>query len=315
MRAVIDVVLPIFVIILIGFLAGRHKLLGAASSDALNRFVYFIALPVLLFHALAKTEPAQILNVPFLAAYLGAQALLLVAAAALALVAFRRPLEEASLFAMASVFGNTGYMGIPLAAAAFGSAAAVPAAIATVFGTALIIAVSTIGIELGLTAHGRRYRHVLTDVVAALAKSPLIMASLLGIIWSVAEVPLWTPLDRLCGILGAAAGPCALIAIGLFLVGKRPSSGIAESGAIIALKLVVHPLLTALLALAVFDVEPLWATVAILMAALPMGANVFVLAQRYDVYVERVSAATLLTTVLAVITLSALFTRPGWGTG
>jgi predicted permease len=86
----------------------------------------------------------------------------------LALVVFRRPLEEAGLFAMACVFGNTGYMGIPLAAAAFGETAAVPAAIATVFGTAWIIAVVTVGIEMGLSAHGRAYRHVLADVTGAL---------------------------------------------------------------------------------------------------------------------------------------------------
>ena len=81
----------------------------------------------------------------------------------------------------------------------------------------------------------------------------------------------------------------------------------------VLIKLVVHPLFTAWLALAVFDVDPRWATVAILMAALPTGANVFVVAQRYDVYVERISAATLISTVLAVLTLSLLFTFPeGW---
>lgn len=312
MRAVIDVVLPVFGIILVGFIAGRHKLLGPASSDALNRFVYFIALPVLLFHALATTAPAHIFNLPFLAAYLGGQAILLLSVTLLALAIFKRPLQEASLFGMASVFGNTGYMGIPLAAAAFGSAAAVPAAIATVFGTAWIIAAVTIGIEVGLTAQGRPYRHVMADVVGALAKNPLIGASLLGIGWSLMDVPLWTPIDRLCSMLGAAAGPCALIAIGLFLVGKKPSSGAGESGAMVALKLIAHPLLTAWLALAVFEIEPLWATVAILMAALPTGANVYVLAQRYDVYVERVSAVTLLSTVLAVLTLSLLFVWPDW---
>ena len=81
---------------------------------------------------------------------------------------------------------------------------------------------------------------------------------------------------------------------------------------IVALKLIVHPLLTAWLGLVVFEVERLWATVAILMAALPIGANAFVLAQRYNVYVERISAATLISTILAVLTLSVLFARPGW---
>ena len=279
----------------------------------LNRFVYFVALPVLLFQSLARTAPAQIFDIPFLAAYLGGQSLLMLASGLLAFFAFHRPLEEASLFAMAAVFGNTGYMGIPLAAAAFGDAAAVPAMIATVFGTAWIVAVVTICIEVGLTSHGRPYRHVIADVGMALARNPLFGSSLLGIAWSLSGVPVWAPLDRLCSILGAAAGPCALVSIGLFLVGKQPARGPAKAAAMVLIKLVVHPLFTAWLALAVFDVDPRWATVAILMAALPTGANVFVVAQRYDVYVERISAATLISTVLAVLTLSLLFTFPeGW---
>jgi malonate transporter and related proteins len=310
MSAIVNVVLPVFAIILIGYLAGRYRLLGAASSEALNLFVYWIALPVLLFHSLARVRPEQIFNGPFLLAYLGGQAVILIGGALVAFVLFRRPIEEASLFAMSGAFGNTGYMGIPLAMAAFGDAAGLPAAIATVFGTALIIAAATICIELGLTVHGRPYRHVLADVGTALVRNPLIIASLMGIVWSLLDVPLWAPLDRLCGILGAAAGPCALVAIGLFLVGKPIGSGAAETAAMVTLKLVVHPLLTGWLALFVFDVDPLWATVAILMAALPTGANAFVLAQRYGVYVERVSTATLISTVLAVLTLSLLFAMP-----
>jgi len=312
MRAVIDVVLPVFAIILTGYLAGRRGLLGPASSEALNRFVYWLALPVLLFHALAKVRPEEIFNAPFLAAWLGGVAAVGLGAALMALLLLRRSTEEASLFAMAAAFGNTGYMGIPLAAAAFGPQAALPAAIATVFGSAALIAAVTVGVELGLTAHGRPFRHVAADVALALAKNPLIGASALGIAWSALGLPVWAPLDRFCGILGAAAGPCALVAIGLFLVGKPVAADPLETAAMVAFKLLVQPLVTAWLALAVFDVEPLWAAVAILQAALPTGANAFVLAQRYGVYVDRVSAATLVSTVAAVLTLSVLFALPGW---
>jgi malonate transporter len=273
MAAVIDVVLPIFAIILVGYLAGRRGLMGPASSEALNLFVYYLALPVLLFHALARVRPEQIFNGPFLAAYLGGQALVLLAGGLIALLAFRRPLEEASLFAMAGVFGNTGYMGIPLAMVAFGQPAGLPAAIATVFGTAIVIAVATVGIELGLSAHGRPYRHVLADVGLGLVRNPLIMASALGMAWSSIGLPVWAPLDRFCSILGAAAGPCALVAIGLFLVGKPVGSGMGQTSAMVVIKLVAHPLLTGWLALFVFPVEPLWAKVAILMAALPAPAS------------------------------------------
>lgn len=310
MRAVVDVVLPVFAIILVGYASGRYRLLGDAGGEVLNRFVYFVALPVLLFQSLARATPAQIFDLSFLAAYLGGQSLLMLASGLLAFFAFRRPLEEASLFAMATIFGNTGYMGIPLAAAAFGDEAAVPAMIATVFGTAWIVTVVTICIEVGLTAHGRPYHHVISDVGMALARNPLFGGSLLGIAWSLGGIPVWAPLDRLCSILSAAAGPCALVSIGLFLVGKPWAQAPGETASMVLIKLVVHPLFTAWLALAVFDVEPRWATVAILMAALPTGANVFVVGQRYGVYLERISAATLISTVLAVLTLSVLFSFP-----
>lgn len=314
MRAVIEVVLPVFAIVLLGWVAGTRKLLGAAASEALNGFVYWMALPVLLFAALASVPPTAIFDLPFLGAYLGAQLATMAAALVTARRLLGRPLEEASLFAMSSVFGNTGFMGIPLALAAFGPDAGLPAAVATVFGSAVVIALATLGVEAGLTAHGRPYRHVAADVGLALARNPLIGASVLGIAWSFAGLPLWPPLARFCDILGAAAGPCALVAIGLFLVGKPMATGPAETGLMVAFKLVVHPLLTAWLALGVFDVAPLPAAVAVLMAALPTGANVFVLAGRYGVYVDRVSAATLVSTVLAVASLSALFARSAWWT-
>lgn len=315
MRAVIEVVLPVFAIILTGYLAGRRRLLGPDAGEALNLFVYYVALPVLLFHALAKVPTEQIFNARFLAAYLGGQAALFVVSLCAALLAFRRTLEEAGLFAMSSVFGNTGFMGIPLAIVAFGPEGGLPAAIATVFGSAMLIAAATLLVEVGLTAHGRPYHHVVRDVGLALARNPLIVASLLGIAWSALGLPLWAPLDRFCGILGAAASPCALFAIGLFLVGKPVGHGAAETAAIVALKLLVQPLLTGWLALHVLQAEPLWAAVAVLMAALPTGANAFVLAQRYGVYVERVSTATLASTALAVLTLSLLFLLPEWWMG
>jgi len=116
------------------------------------------------------------------------------------------------------------------------------------------------------------------------------------------------PVDTFCGILGAAAGPSALFAIGLFLVGIPIARGAPEVAAVTAMKLIVHPLATWVFAVHVLDVAPEWTAVGVLMAALPTGANVFVLAQNYRLYEARGSAVILVSTVVSVVTLPALFT-------
>ncbi|MBM3582081.1 MAG: hypothetical protein FJX37_08970, partial [Alphaproteobacteria bacterium] len=147
MIPILDVVLPVFAIILAGYAAGRMGWLGEASSDALNRFVYYCALPALFFGSLARIEPARIFDPAFLAAYTGGQLAVFVAAFASARLLFKNSPAEASLFAMGGIFANSGYMGVPLALVAFGADGIPPTIVATVFMSMIFIALVTILIE------------------------------------------------------------------------------------------------------------------------------------------------------------------------
>lgn len=307
MGPIVNVVLPVFAIILAGYLAGRSGLLGEASSDALNRFVYWLALPVLLFYSMARVTPSEIFNVPFLLAFGVASLATMAVAFVVARLAFKGGLAENALFAMTSVFGNTGFMGIPLTLVAFGEPGTLPAIVATVFQTAVLVALTAALIELGQAGHGRRN---VVWILRSLAKNPLLISPIAGILVSVLGLKLPEPVSNFCAILSPAAGPCALFAIGLFLVGKPLRRGLGEVAVMTAFKLVVQPIVTWWLAFHVFHVAPLWATVAVLVAALPAGANCFVLAQAYGVYVQRTSAAILISTVAAVATVSVLFALP-----
>jgi len=304
--SIINAVLPVFAIILCGYLAGRFGVLGAESSEALNRFVYWIALLVLLFHSMARVRPDEILNWPFIGAFTSGLMVTMAVTIVLATLLFRRKLAEAGLAGMTSVFGNTGYMGIPLAIAAFGEGARVPAVVAVIIPAIVIVPTAIVCIEIGLS-EGRRAR-IAGDVIGALARNPLIVSSVAGIAWSFSGLMLPVPVDRFCGILGAAAGPSALFAIGLFLVGIPIARGAPEVGAVTVMKLIIHPLLTWIFAAHVFDVSPEWTRVGVMMGAVPIGASAFVLAQNYGLYEERSSTAILVSTVVSVLTLSALFT-------
>ncbi len=307
MEAVFTIVGPVFGVIGAGYLAGRGGLLGEASSEALNGFVYWIAMPILLFRAIATTDPAISFNGRYLAAYLLAAAATAALAVAVARFGFRRDPAQATLFGMSSVFANTGYMGIALFVVAFGVDGTLPAVVTTVMMAAIVIG----GVDAVLTA--LRKDGGANGVVRALASNPFLISAVLGVAWAFTGLALPAPVDTFCLLLGQAAGPSALFAIGLFLVGRSVRRDVGEVVAMCAFKLVVHPLIAWVTLVHLFAVDPAWAIAGVVLAALPTGVNPFVLAQRHGVYVERSSIAVVVSTLGSVVTLSVLLSVFGVG--
>jgi malonate transporter and related proteins len=305
MNALLNVSLPVFAIILGGYLAARSGLLGQGSTGALNAFVYYFALPPLLFLSMARVPLGEIFYWPYLAAYVGGILGTFILSLAAGMLVFRGRPAELSLQGMTAVFSNTGYMGVPLFLTAFGDKGVLPALILTVFNGAVVVGIVVSLIELDLSKGGHPLR-ILGDVGLALLRNPLVMAAAIGILWSAAALPLPKPLTNLCEILGAASGPCALFAMGLSLVAHAGGGRAVETGWLVFLKLVAQPAVTAWLAFGVLDLDPFWATSAVILAALPTGALTFVVAQRYGLYVAQTTQATLASTVLSVVTVSAL---------
>jgi len=306
MQPVINVVLPVFAIILTGYLAGRFRLLGDESGEVLQRFVFYVAMPVLLFYAMARVNPQDILNGPYLTAYLGGQAITFAFTLIVAKIWFKRRPAEAALSGMATIYGNTGYMGIPLIMAAFGPDWVVPAIIATIINAAVVMGVVAAIIEADLSV-GDGFTGVLKDVSRALLRNPLLVAPVLGFAWAMTGLGLAAPVETFSKILGAAAGPCALFSIGLSLVGKSLHRDPLEVSWMVFLKLFVHPAATWLIAFHFLEMDVMWATLAVVMGALPTGANIFILARQYNLSLDRTSAVILISTVVSVLSLSVLF--------
>jgi predicted permease len=306
MTAIINVVLPVFAIMLAGYLAGRFGLLGDASSDALNRFVYYGALPALFIVSLSRVGSGEALNWSFIAALGGGMLATFVLAIAVAVFAFPNRLGALGLHGMSAIFSNSGYIGIPLLITAFGEAGKLPAIIGAVITGAVIVPIAVVIIELDLS-RGARPLVILRHVVLAVARNPLVLAAGAGLLLSILGLGLPRPIATFLDIMGAAAGPCALFAIGLFMVGRSLRAGPVEVGWLVALKLAVQPAITWWLAYKVFTMPPVWAASAVILAALPTGALVFVLAQQYNIYLQRSTAAIVISTIVSVLTLSVLF--------
>jgi hypothetical protein len=310
MIAVIQVVIPVFGIILSGYLCGRFQLLGAASTDALNRFVYYVALPALFVISMARVDIGDILNWPFLLALGGAQIATFALALVLGAFVFPGRLGTLSLHGLTAVFSNTGYMGIPLLQTAFGDAGVLPAVVATVWHGAVLMGLGIVLLEADFT-RGAGSLRLLANVGKGVASSPLILAAVAGLAWSALKLPIPAAAGTFFDILAAAAAPCALFAMGLFLVGRSMTAGAGEVSWLVVLKLLVQPALTYVLAFEVLEMDRLWAVSAVVLAALPAGALVFVLAQQYGTYTQRSTSAILVSTVLSVLTLSLLFALIG----
>jgi malonate transporter and related proteins len=310
MIAVLNVVLPVFGIILAGYLCGRFGVLGNASSEALNAFVYYVALPALFFVSMARVPLAETFNWPFLIAYGGGALIAALIAVFAGRFWFKNRLAEQGLHGLAAIFSNTGYVGIPLLITAFGPEAALPAIIATVLNGAVVMAIGIVIVEIDLS-RGQGLAHILGDAAKGVLKSPLVLSAVAGIAFSLSGGQPPVALATFCDILGAAAPPSALFAIGLFMVGRSFTAGAAETSWLVGFKLLVQPAVTALIAYGLLEMDPLWSAAAVTLAALPTGALVFVLAQQYGVYTQRATAVILASTVLSVATLSALFAMLG----
>ena len=307
---VLGAVLPVFGLVACGYLAGRFHIVTQASSLALNQFVYAFALPAMLFVAVYRGSLDEILSGAFLLAVIGATF-------GTALVGFffshhfnRATPAESTMRALNASFANTGYLGIPLVSVAYGDRAALPAALATVATNIVSFALAIVCLELFVNPRRGGVRRALAGVV----RSPLIWPIALAIFFVAIDVKIPLPAERFATLLAAAAGPCALFAIGLFVSQLSIRAGAAASWQTSVLKLVLHPLLMAALAFWILPVDPFWAKIAVVCAALPLGATAFVLAQRYKLLEAETSTGAVISTAASVVTVSlvmAFFARLG----
>jgi len=305
--SIVSAVIPVFGLVLCGWGAGRMKLVGAESSDALNQFVYYFALPAMLFAAVVRGSIGEIFNLHFLAGVIIAT--LACAAAGFALSAWLSggSPQEHSLRALNASFSNTGYLGIPLVTVAYGPEAALPAAMATVATNVMLFATGLTLLELFDRKHASHGKGIALALLGT-ARSPLIWPIALAIALVAANLTLPVPLMRFADLLAAAAGPGALFALGLFVSRQSMREGMAAASPGVALKLVLHPLIAAGVFYGLLKVDPLWAKVAVVGASLPLGATAFVLAQRYKILEVETSCSAVLSTALSVFTVSVVMT-------
>jgi len=302
MSEILSVLLPVFAVIAMGRAATAAGLLDGPAAKSLSDFALWTALPALLFRSIAEAAGLSILGIA--GVYLGGCLLVYGAAVVLARFVLRHRLAEAAAFALNATYGNVIFLGTPIVAAAFGppGVALILAIIALHSG--VLLPLTSLLVELGshgsggLAAAGR-------NAATSLLRNPIIVSIGAGMIWHFGALPVPSPLDTLLNLLGAAATPLALFCVGASLPPFARDGVGREAALATVLKLLVLPPVIGGLAFAA-GISGLPLTVAVLTAAMPTGANAFLLSRRAPGFVHSSATTVVVTTAASVATLSLL---------
>ena len=291
--------LPFFAIIGLGYWAGRSRFFSEEATAYLTKFVFFFALSAMIFRFAANLSFAEVFNGRLVLGYLFGTAVVYGIATA---VGFLRRLDvpTTAIEAQCAVIGNTGFLGLPMLGMLFGEAAIGP--IMLVLAVDLVVFSSLVVMLINGGRDGRLKLSTLRLMALGLLRNPMIVSIVLGMLWSAAALPVPGPLNDFLTILGGAATPGALFAIGASLASKS-AERVQVAGWLSVCKLVLHPAAVAIGVLVLFPLDHFSAAVVISSAALPVAGNVYMLAQHYGVAPQRVSAAILLSTVASILTV------------
>jgi predicted permease len=305
MGDLLGIIAPVFALIALGHAAVRLRLLDRGGLQGLTDFVFFAALPALLFGAITDAPSLRVADVA--GVYFAACAIVYAVAMLLARLMMGSGLAQAAMIGLNASFGNTVLLGVPIATAAFGPDAVPPLMAVIALHSALLLPLATMLIEAG-AGGGRGPFAILAASVRGVARNPIIVSIAVALLWRLSGIVVPTPLHRFAVLLGGAASPVALFCLGASLPGFAGRGVLTEAVLASTLKLLILPAMVFTLGHAA-GLSGLPLSVAVLTAGMPTGANAFLLARRASTLIEASASTVVMATVLSVVTLALLLAR------
>lgn len=327
MLELVGIVAPFFMVIMLGFLAGRLGVFRLDSAKVFNNYLLYFALPAMFLSKLLEQDVLSGFDVRVMIVFMLANTTILVLSWIIHGGLYRLSLGDTAALGTTSAWGNSGYMGIPLALELLGGPG-IFVAFSLLAADIIIISIAGFALHeidkdrsengggggggMGLASLGRALRKTLRSI----ATNPFLIPFALGFALSAVR-PAWP--DALTvtvdfvfpalEMLSATAFGVALFSIGVGMA-LRPISNVGEAAPMLAstgiLKLIVHPVSTALIAAFLFDLEPAVFATCVILAATPTATNAFIMATAYGKRASEASAAILVSTSIAFFTLTAL---------
>ncbi|HMT92284.1 AEC family transporter [uncultured Thiothrix sp.] len=301
MTASLLAIIPLFTLIGLGYLA-RRTILDVKMLPALNLFVYYFAVPALLFNAARRQTLDNLFNWPALAAFvLGIILTSLIAVLSSRYLFHCKSPPELVMRGLNSVFANFAYMGIPLTFSLLGASAATISIILA--GNLFIIGGAQLWIE-ALRQHSMSLKQIWTTLDRSLLRNPIFLSTVLGLLASGFNLALPKVVNTTLDMLAPAAIPVALFCLGASLQFRQIQTSLGELSWLITLKLLVHPALTYFAFYLLGVTDPIWLVTTVLLTALPTGALVHVVAMRYNLFEQASSQLVVFSTLISLLSVT-----------
>lgn len=305
MFEVAELIFPIFALIAIGYGATKTPVFNAAAGKALSNFVFWFAIPVMLFRSVAESDPPAEDASLLLLGYYFSTAFVYVLAFCTTRFVLQRSFAESAMIGFASAFSNTVLLGIPVVLTVVGPAAAFPMFLIISFHTVIFFGALVVLMEIG-QGSGETWLGLGRRVTTSLASNPIVLSLLLGVLFNRMGWQLPGPIDGVAELLGRAAVPCALFATGAGLSEFSIRGALPRASMILAFKALIHPLVAYVVCGVILGLPPLWTLVAVLLATMPVGVNPYIFATRYRVAEAEIATAVAISTPFAAVAITVV---------
>jgi len=323
---IFNTIFPVFAIAAVGYLTTRIGIFKESDIQGMSRFVFNLAIPVLLFNALSTLDLPPEIHWQFLLSYYAVVFLIYGFSVWLGRFRFTLTPRQQGVFGIGASYSNLGLVGLPIITIGLGEEALLPLFTLIALHPGILWFMATIVTEradVANTAGQSLVGRILATgwrSVKTLARNPIIIGLVLGLVFNrLPQLP--GPIIESLELFGRTSLPCALFVLGGSLAVFRPppesgemevlSAGhenneMLETAVLVFFKLMLHPLLVWLLAFYVFHIDPLWSAVAVMAAGMPIGINAYMFAQKYQECLRVMGTAVLISTLLAAGTQTFL---------
>jgi predicted permease len=295
--------MPLFILIALGWMLVRWRKWPDSITKALNRVVFKIALPAMLFRLMSDFGQSPPVDARLLIAFFGSCLIVFVLGRVIANRLFKLDGISGSVFALGGIFSNNVMLGLPIATVMLGEKAIPSVALVLVFNGLILWTLATVSVEW--VKHGALNLKGFGKTAVSVLKNPLIIAILSGTLFSLTGIPLPQMIDKPVSMLGTIAVPLALVALGMSLAAYKVKDGLKESYAICLLKLIVQPLVIWGLAV-LLGLPPLESKVVVLLGSMSVGINVYLMSQQFNALTGPAATSMLLSTVFSAVTTPLL---------
>ena len=302
MQTVLFITIPFFSIIFLGTFFRAIKVFNEEASKIITKFAFFVTLPPYVFLNIVKSSNTNIFQWDFIIRFEIVTILIITFSFLFSKFVFKYKNREASLFSLNSSYPNYGFLGIPLCILAFGENAAIPISMILFADTIVLLTFITF---FASNSKEKKIYKKLFFILINMIKNPLLVAVLIGFIFVVFNIPIYSLIYKVLNILSVAAPPTLLFALGIMLWNKINIKFVRLIATITIFRLIMHPLLV----FCIFyffpsSIPSLWINVAILSSCLPVAATAFAMAGYYETFIKETSSSILVTTIISTISVS-----------